>query len=498
MRNLTLFLLFLSSLVFTANFASAASGYNPKMDPAAKVVETNMSAFKPDPVYKDHKYDVEEQLKTYGGKRENKEPWYPFFFGRRMYPVGEFSEGLTILGKKNPLHPHFLGTGDLRIAYANFEDGVDERAEIAARLNLDLDLKLTSTERIHAFTRPLDKGGQFTRVLFNNGESEFEEQYDFDLEALFFEGDLGWIWAGISGEYAEFDLPFAFGLMPILFHNGIWFNDILTGVAFTLPAKNSPMFDISNMDFTFFAANDDINSAVSSTNVDPNDLNDVKLFGLNAFIEALDGYFEIGYGFTEDELEADGDQSYHNVAFSFSHRWENHMSLSYRVFHNFGQENVNGVSDTKTADGTFLLLESSFFTSNPYLFVPYLNVFFGDGSPQPLARQAGGILENVGLVFEGDGLTGFPTLTANANDRFGGAFGVEYLFNLDQQIVVEVAATADHTGGVNGKQANEYGVGVRYQRPLSSTIIFRADAMYGWRDIAENLFGARTELRWKF
>lgn len=480
------------SILFCAvtSFAASEGGYKTKIDSRAKHVEYDKEAFKSDPKYKEHKYDYDEQLKIYGGKRPNDEPFYFHFLGRRMYPVGQFYEGLDILGRKNRLYPHLIGFGDLRIAYANYNDNIEEQAEIAARLNFDLDMKLTSTERIHAFFRPLDKDGQFTRVLFNDGETDYQERLDVDMDALFFEGDIGWIWAGISGDYAKFDLPFAFGLMPMLFQNGIWLNDIFRGVAFTIPARNSKTFDISNMDTTFFMANDDINSAVST------DQNDVKIFGFNSFIEMLKGYFEIGYAYTEDEIQSDGDQSYHNIGFSFSHRWHDIASLSYRVIHNFGQENVNGVPGEHTADGTLLLLETSWMTSLPYTLLPYFNMFYGIENPQSVAR-VGGILQNTGILFEGDGLTGFPTLDADGNNTWGASLGVEYLFNLDKQIVVEATAVFDHTGGkqTNG---NQYGLGVRYQLPLTSTIIFRADAMYGWQDLAENLFGVRTELRWKF
>lgn len=46
---------------------------------------------------------------------------------------------------------------------------------------------------------------------------------------------------------------------------------------------------------------------------------------------------------------------------------------------------------------------------------------------------------NAGINFETDGLTGFPKLDDTANDTYGGAIGVEYLFNLNQQVVFEVA-----------------------------------------------------------
>ena len=45
---------------------------------------------------------------------------------------------------------------------------------------------------------------------------------------------------------------------------------------------------------------------------------------------------------------------------------------------------------------------------------------------------------------------------------------------------------------------DEYGLGVRYQRPLSKSWIFRADAMVAWRSQAQDLMGVRMEMRYKF
>ena len=52
---------------------------------------------------------------------------------------------------------------------------------------------------------------------------------------------------------------------------------------------------------------------------------------------------------------------------------------------------------------------------------------------------AGGILKNTGILFDTDALTGFPSLDATGIDTMGGALGVEYLFDLDKQIVLEIA-----------------------------------------------------------
>ena len=44
----------------------------------------------------------------------------------------------------------------------------------------------------------------------------------------------------------------------------------------------------------------------------------------------------------------------------------------------------------------------------------------------------------------------------------------------------------------------EYGVGFRYQIPLTHALIFRADGIYDMRVSERNEYGYRTELRLKF
>ena len=105
------------------------------------------------------------------------------------------------------------------------------------------------------------------------------------------------------------------------------------------------------------------------------------------------------------------------------------------------------------------------------------------------------MLRNTGINFESDGLTGYPTLDATAHDSYGGALGVEYLFDLDRQIVVE-AATVQRRG--DSTLGAEYAIGARYQHPFTKAWIIRLDAMKGWRQGQKDIYGVRVELRRKF
>ena len=127
-------------------------------------------------------------------------------------------------------------------------------------------------------------------------------------------------------------------------------------------------------------------------------------------------------------------------------------------------------------------------------------VLFGFGNPEPLVDGNGaGILKNIGINFETDALTGFPKLDDTASNTFGGAIGLQYLFDLDRQIVFEVAMVQPFEKDGIGAQDAEYGFGVRYQVPLNLAWLFRADATYQILEgTDEDNFGFRGELRRKF
>ena len=484
-------LLFLALIVPRA---MADDDHPPEMSSEAKYVgpiEDPKGLFKPDPSYEDEKYDAAAQLAIYNGKHMNKTANPPVELGIRLYDRGAYTPRPTYLGEKNPIMHHFLVYGDLRIAGAAYDPGLssgDDQSVIAARLNLDMDFAITATERVHAFVRPLDKGGSFTRYqISGTNENEFIDELDFDLETLFFEGDINAIREGLTNRSTSFDLPIALGRVPLFTQNGIWLDDAFDGVAVGITARNVPKWDISNTDLTFFAGFDRV-----TTNATPGS-DDTKMFGIAGFADLRKGYAEYGYGYV---IGDDSDQSYHNVTAAFTRRYRPTdtigLSNSVRVIGNFGQS-----GSIKTADGALLLIENSFHRSDPGFLVPYANFFVGFNSPQPLARAAdtGGVLKNTGINFESDGITAYPTLDARAEDSFGAAVGLEKLWGISRQVVVEGAIVQRMS---SSNDSDQYALGVRFQQPINNAWIFRADAMHGWRQGQNNIYGVRVELRRKF
>jgi hypothetical protein len=477
----------------------------PEMSPEAKVIgDPNhpdppaAGSFKRDPEYTEP-YDAAAELEIYSGKKMIDRPRPPIEWGLRLYDRGAYTPRPTWLGAKNPIGFHLMSYGDLRVAAAYNDNGVagangeTHQSTLAARLNVDVDAQFTATERVHLFARPLDKNGSFTRYQIGGKvEDDFVHELDFNLDTLFFEGDLGAMRQGLTGKTNPIDLPIAIGRFPMITQNGVWIEDAIDGAAFSITAKTSPKLDISNMDFTFFVGLNKV-----TTPADPGDK--ARVFGMAGFADLLRGYLEYGYGY----LDADASgNSYHNITAAFSKRYRGRLSNSVRLIGNLGQKGAGGV---KTADGLLVLVENSIvwrrlFESSPVdplNFVPYFNFFAGFNSPQSLARggDSGGVLRNTGIAFESDGMTGYPTLDARAQDSYGGAVGLEYLFKLDRQIVIE-AAVVERMG--SSPLGSQYSIGARYQHPFTSTWIVRLDAMKGWQQGQKGLYGMRVELRRKF
>lgn len=449
--------------------------------------------FRSDPQYKTD-YNALRQIDVYGGKSVVDPPRPLLELGRLQYTSGKYDESSTLLGKKNPLLPGLSIYGDWRTAIAYNNNKNKDIAQIATRLNLDVDFKITGTERIHAFFTPLQKNNQFTRYEFggNDADGKFNGEFDPEPQTLFLEGDFGSLYSGFSGQEASFDLPFTAGLFPLFLQNGIWANDAILGGAVSIPAKNSKVLGLANFDVTFFAAFNDVdNQGIIGADADDN--NNTNLYGATAFIDAFDGYIETGYGLIQGRDDQDGLLT-HFLTGAYTRRYHNTLSNSTRVFANFG-EDPQGKSD-----GVAFISENSLISGLPSTLLPYANFFVGFGNPQPLVDGNGaGILKNVGINFETDALTGYPKLDDTGSNAWGGAIGLQYLFDLDEQLAFEVAMVQPfEDDGIGAKDA-QYGFGVRYQIPIDQAWLFRADATYQILEGAdEDNFGVRAELRRKF
>jgi len=149
--------------VFMAVAARAADD-KPEMSPGIETSPHDRSVFRSDPLYTAKEYEAGQQIDIYGGKKNINEPRPIIELGQPLYLEGPLAGGYNVVGRKNLVTPAFSVFGDWRNAVAYNDNGKNKKVgQAATRLNLETDLALTSTERIHALFRPLDQNGQFTR-----------------------------------------------------------------------------------------------------------------------------------------------------------------------------------------------------------------------------------------------------------------------------------------------------------------------------------------------
>ena len=132
--------------------ASKSSNKSGKEDKSVQ------NAFRPGPKY-ESKYDADEQLDIYGGKSAVEPPRPLLEIGREQYTSGLYDQSSTLLGGLNPLLPGLAIYGDWRTAVAYNKNNGKDIAQIATRLNLDVDFKFTA-HRTHTRLLHADSGGR--------------------------------------------------------------------------------------------------------------------------------------------------------------------------------------------------------------------------------------------------------------------------------------------------------------------------------------------------
>ena len=92
----------------------------------------------------------------------------------------------------NPLLPGLAVYGDWRTAVAYNNNNGKDIAQIATRLNIDVDFKITGTERLHAFFTPIQDNNVYTRFEFGGGDGDklFNDEFDPDPADAVFRGRL--------------------------------------------------------------------------------------------------------------------------------------------------------------------------------------------------------------------------------------------------------------------------------------------------------------------
>ena len=356
--------------------------------------------------------------------------------------------------------PAFLAFGSLRSALQSQElnfgedvTGADQSlTEAAFRLDLFGNLYLTSTERVLIGFRPLDQDGNFTRYTLSSDPEiidpdcivggdglvctdpeEFEDELNFGIRTLFFEGDLGEIFPALDwADSRGLDIGFSVGRQPLSFQDGLLINeDAIDAVGLT--KANLRMGGLVNVRATGLFGWGDIDRPVTGAD----NIGDKSAFLVGLFTETDTRKTTVEADailVNADELQGDG--LYVGVG---STRRIGRYSNTWRVVGSFtiGEEGLHN------SQGFVLTNQFSWTPYHSYNHV-YINVFAGIDEYRSAARgpAAGGPLGLVGVLYSAVGIGRFPAALNNqADNAFGGSFGYQFFFDKTRkQLILEVGA----------------------------------------------------------
>ncbi|MEM7585060.1 MAG: hypothetical protein AAF560_16835 [Acidobacteriota bacterium] len=447
----------------------------------------------------------EEHGKGHGKKHssrltDEKIPLQTEGFPQRPKPILELGEpflgtGTLSSGIRLPTgavwQPSLLAFGTFRTAIQTFEPDNSDGSRITEwtnRLDLFLNLQLSGSERLVVGVRALDEDGRFTSYFFENPdeslEGTFQDSFDAQIEALYFEGDFGEIFPDLDrDDFGSTDVGFSVGRQPMLFQEGMLIDDTLDGIGFTrntLLPRNT-----SNFRLTFFYGWDNINI----NNAERRSANLWALLSSTDFRKSTID-FDVAYLQTHDDtgdLVTGGISAVQRIGKTNS---------AFRILGSVATDEET----TASTDGILLFSELSWTPHYTYDHV-YLTTFAAFDEFTPAARGAGpaesGPLGRAGINFAAVGIGSFGApLSGRARDVVGGAFGYQRFFNKTrQQLIVELGARV----GIDDQISDSYAATARYQTAVGRRLVVITDGFVGYDEATDRVpFGGRLELLLKF
>ncbi|MEM7167372.1 MAG: hypothetical protein AAF581_18060 [Planctomycetota bacterium] len=374
--------------------------------------------------------------------------------------------------------------GSARSAVQIFDDGTTERSsEWANRLDLFANLQLTHTERILIGWRPLDDGRDFTSYVWKPDRLDgWREDFDTEIEQLFFEGDFGELFPMLDlSDTKRLDLGFAVGRQLLRLQGGYLANDVVDGFGITRNSLRPLGF--SNLRWTAFVAWEDLHRG----NGVEDDSATFLAFLSEADIEETTIGLDLAWTISSDRGE---DAIYFGA--SAVRRW-GALNVTLRLNGSMPIDDDGAFVST----GLLPVCELSW-TPHGGDDVVYVTGFWGidEFTSAVRAPDAGGALAPVGILFEAAGLGRFGSaLDGDAESVAGGVLGYQvFLGSPRRQLLMELGGRFSTDTDVDSQGA----IGARFQQALGERILLQPNVFGTIREGGDEGYGARFEVQVKF
>ena len=460
---------------------------------------------------------------TAGSAAEEHEPWYGWF-----WPLGERVEvealkdeyvpfkSLGDIPQRPPLALElgdpFLDTGLLdegfevpiigavwqprlwaymigRTTLQTFDNGAPGRvreSEWANRLDVFVNLQLTGTEKLLLGLRPVDQNrpDRFTRYTFSGADDRFRNEFNLDIETLFFEGDLGSLIPNLDqAGMRPIDFGFTVGRQPISFQEGILINDTID--AFGLVRNNIPFPGTSNLRVSGMWGWNRLDRNDASRDADQN------TFALFIAVDAPVSTYNLDLIYVDDDGSPGADGFYVGASAIQRLNVLGGMSTAFRVNSSIAlDEEIGG---NVVGDGTLLSAE---FSKTPHGSddIAYFNAFGSIGNFTQAGREAilGGPLGSLGILYASPNLGNYGAeISPFTDDVIGFATGYQAFWDHKRRnLILELAGRHDY----GGDGFDSLGLGFQLQQAVGQNIQLQFESFYTINEDRDDGTGARTEV----
>jgi len=355
--------------------------------------------------------------------------------------------------------PRFVAYGGYQGFAFHVDEGDEHQTAIGHQLLVDLDLRLTGTERMHVQYRPIGEGGSGGSYYQFSDPVGYVDNSTGAPDRWWVEGEVFSIFRGlIHDEFTPRDYHFVAGKFPLAFHNFLLLNDDVTGV---IVNKNTIYCgDLSNLNVQVFCCVDDLEPYEVSSD----------LYGTNITADYRHMFIEATYAYLAHSRDSDRDSQY--AALSATQLF-GPCTLTGRALFKWGDEGGIG-------SGQLYVIESNYTRSfdGPLHHrlgvthgVFYVNIFRATEGWSPIS---GGNFNRIRTTFEVNPLVNIAR--GDEDDTTGVAAGVQ-LFRLceDESLTPEFAIDVPQGEPV-------FGIGLRYFRKTGKRTFFEAQALDSWSE----------------
>ena len=354
--------------------------------------------------------------------------------------------------------PRFVGYGAYSVFHSFVEQGGQEVHGIGHNAIVDLDLRLTGTERFHVQFRPLGEGNTGGSVYLFDPDRGYVDNSNLEPARYWVEGALDSIFGGWLSDFRAFDYNFVAGKFPLQLHNNLLMNDEILGVVL---AKNTIYLgNLSNLNWQAFYGFNDVDVSADGEG---------QLLGTHLQWEYRSWLFEGTYAHVNHDRDPRQDADWAAISGTNYHGpW----ALTGRALVKWGDEGGLG-------NGTLFTLEANRLVAFKHPLwgvdhaVLFANGFAASRGWESIARAN---FNRIRTAFEVNPLTQIAVGGPLQRDTVGASVGGQFFWDHDDQSVIPELAFEAPSG------EPVFGVGVRYLRKVGERSVWEVLSLTNFSD----------------